>query len=229
MILDMTLNIPSFHSFDLFYIDMRSSVMNLAFFVGLSMFTLSTCRPMPGAGTSKPGTFEPEPGVSLKSDSTWMLVNPEGVQEPTGRLSSPTPDDTEHQLFASSRLTKTEKEMVNAAKEFGDQTNQWDGYKFKINWVEGIPVKRDGRFVSIKIRSSASTPEDGKNIRGEVNLTSQSGKPRGNILDMIIWKGEKRTPGDKEMYILPGEDGDGEFAETEEGKITVIPNRKTKS
>ncbi|KAJ3816922.1 hypothetical protein F5880DRAFT_1633798 [Lentinula raphanica] len=55
-------------SFDLFYIDMRSSVMNLAFFVGLSMFTLSTCRPMPGAGTSKPGTskpgtFEPEPGV----------------------------------------------------------------------------------------------------------------------------------------------------------------------
>ncbi|KAJ3769935.1 hypothetical protein FB446DRAFT_190990 [Lentinula raphanica] len=33
---------------------MRSSVINLAFFFGLSMFVVSTCRPMPGGSPLKP-------------------------------------------------------------------------------------------------------------------------------------------------------------------------------
>ncbi|KAJ3769934.1 hypothetical protein FB446DRAFT_774043 [Lentinula raphanica] len=211
---------------------MRSSVMNLAFFVGLSIFTLSTCRPMPGAGPSKPGTSEPEPGVSLKSDSTWTLVNPEGVQEPTGRSSSPTPADTEHvhQFFSSGQLTGEEQQMVNAAKEFGDQTNRWDGFKFKINWDSKIPVERSHHFVTAEIRSSASNKDD-KNIRGKVSLACGTPDLRDNAFYMEIRTGGMPNQGtEKEFFIDIGyaHDGRAEFARTEEGKITVIP-KKTKS
>ncbi|KAJ3965182.1 hypothetical protein EV361DRAFT_966979 [Lentinula raphanica] len=60
---------------------MRSSVINLAFFFGLSMFVVSTCRPMPGGDVSKQAAVPPESDAS-------MLVNSKGVQESTGRSSS---------------------------------------------------------------------------------------------------------------------------------------------
>ncbi|KAJ3723716.1 hypothetical protein C8R42DRAFT_663276 [Lentinula raphanica] len=61
---------------------MRSSVIHLAFFFGLSMFVLSTCRPMPqGGDVSKQAAVPPESDAS-------MLVNSKGVQESTGRSSS---------------------------------------------------------------------------------------------------------------------------------------------
>ncbi|KAJ3965184.1 hypothetical protein EV361DRAFT_673777 [Lentinula raphanica] len=162
---------------------MRSSVMNLAFFVGLSMFTLSTCRPMPVGG--------PAVSSESKSDFTSTLVNPEGVQEPTGRSSSLTPADTEHvhQFFSSGQLTREEQQMVNAAKEFGDQTNQWDGFKFTINWDSEIPVKREGHSTTAQIRSSASNKDD-NNIRGEVMLIWHSDAPRDTAFSMKIQTGE---------------------------------------
>ncbi|KAJ3745923.1 hypothetical protein EV360DRAFT_90063 [Lentinula raphanica] len=139
------------------------------------------------------------------------------------------PADTEHQLFASSRLTKTEKEMVNAAKEFGDQTNLWGGFKFKINWDESkkIPWTRDRPSSTTKLRTSTETNDD-KNVRGEVSVKEIYGvRPlaRGVSLWMLIYTGEQQTPEtEKQLLILPGAYlRNGEFARTKEGKMTVIP------
>ncbi|KAJ3769933.1 hypothetical protein FB446DRAFT_746006 [Lentinula raphanica] len=199
---------------------MRSSVINLAFFFGLSMFVVSTCRPMPGGYVSKQAAVPPETDAS-------MSVNSKGVQESTGRSSSmngggsskpviPAFNWENSDSVTKSTTTRSSPAPITPlyqehvpifyvsshwspeARVYYDAAMEWIGRNNKLKFAFKLEMSE---HISMKIER----PQPGEEY-SPISLTDQHPTDKKNRLGWIVLK-KSDTPGKTSFWIslIPAE------------------------